>query len=190
MEEEKKYYIWGLDISMSCTGLTIYDLEANKFVEVTSFSTEKIRMVKALRGRHLNAVKLKAIHDWCMEMREKYPPYDVAIERMFSRFNASTQTIAKATGVIQLAINDLPQELYPPKKVKEHILHGDATKAQVAKEIHKRYPDIEFANEDESDSFAVLLTHLIARGILKWEKSEFKTKKKKTRKKKVVTKEE
>lgn len=181
---EKKYYIWGLDISMKNTGLAVYDLEEGKIVEVTSFSTEKIRMVKAIKGKHLNAIKLKALFDWCEEMRTKYPPYEVAIERMFSRFPTATQIIAKATGVVQLSIYEAPQELYPPKKVKERILSGSATKVQVAKEIGLRYPDIAFENEDESDAFAVLITHLIERGIIKWEKSEVKEKKKATKKKK------
>lgn len=181
---DKKYYIWGLDISMKNTGLAIYDLEKGEVVEVTSFSTEKIRMVKAIKGKHLNAIKLKALYDWCEEMREKYPPYDVAIERMFSRFPTATQIIAKATGVVQLAIYESPQELYPPKKVKERILHGGATKIQVANEISLRYPEIVFENEDESDAFAVLITHLIERGIIKWEKSEIPVKEKKATKKK------
>ena len=92
---------------------------------------------------------------------EKYPPTEVAIERGFSRFNTSTQVIYRVHGVCNELFNECPQKYYPPKTVKEAIFKGDATKKQIQEKIAKAYPDVEFANEDESDAFAVGLTHLI-----------------------------
>ena len=45
---------------------------------------------------------------------------------------------------------------------------GNATKEKVQKEIQKRFPDIEFANDDESDSFAVAITMLVDKYDMKW----------------------
>lgn len=180
-------YLWGLDISLKQTGIAVYDLVKKKFVFIGSFNTEKIYATKEYKGLHLNAIKLKKIVDWIKGIYKEYPPYIVAIERMFSRFPTETQVIAKATGVIQCLLWNKPQELYPPKTVKLAIWHGDATKEEVQAEILKRYPDLAMENEDESDAVAVALCHLIKLGLIEWEKSELpqKKKKKSTKKKKV-----
>jgi Holliday junction resolvasome RuvABC endonuclease subunit len=176
-------YLWGLDLSLTCTGLTIYDLDKKEFIYIGSFDTEKIRLKKAEKDNdiYLNAKKLKQKYDWLMELKEQYPPSIVAIERGFSRYNASTQTIYRVHGMVNLMFHDLPQIYYPPKSVKEAIYKGDATKAQVQKIIKNNFIDVEFANEDESDSFAVALTYLIKHDLIKFEKPivEKKTRKKK-----------
>jgi Holliday junction resolvasome RuvABC endonuclease subunit len=167
---EKKYYLYGLDISLKCTGVSIYDIEEKRFVYIGSFNTEKIRATKEYRGLHLNALKLKKLADWFKEIIKEYPPYIVAIERMFSRFPTETQVIAKATGVMQCMLWNKPQFLYPPKTVKKEIINGNASKALVKSEILKRYPELEMKNEDESDAVAVALCHLIQTGMIEWEK--------------------
>jgi Holliday junction resolvasome RuvABC endonuclease subunit len=171
-------YLWGLDLSLSCTGLTIYDLEAREFVYIGSFSTEKIKKQKDL---YHNAIKIKQKFDWLKELKETYPPSIVAIERGLSRFNTATQVIYRVHGVVNLLFWDVPQHYYPPKKVKEVIYKGNATKAEVARVIQNNFIDVEFANEDESDSFAVALTYLISNDLIKFEKpivDKKKTKKK------------
>ncbi|GIN66319.1 MULTISPECIES: crossover junction endodeoxyribonuclease RuvC [Bacillus] len=160
-------FIYGLDLSLSCTGCTIYDLEKKDFVYIGSVSTEK---VKKQKNRYHNAIKLKEIYNWLNNLREKYPPNIVAIERGFSRFNAATQTIYRVHGITNLLFSDVNQIYYPPKTVKEAIYKGNATKAQVQKIIKNNFVDIEFANEDESDSFAVVLTYLIKNEMIKFEK--------------------
>jgi Holliday junction resolvasome RuvABC endonuclease subunit len=154
----KDRFLWGLDLSLTCTGITIYNFDKREFVYIGSFNTEKIKKKK---GLYHNAIKLKHIYDWLEELREQYPPSIIAIERGFSRYPASTQTIFRVHGLVNFMFWDLPQEYYPPKKVKEVIYKGDATKAEVQRVIKNNYIDIEFANEDESDSFAVCLTYLI-----------------------------
>lgn len=178
-------YLYGLDISLKNTGITIYDLDKEEFVFIDSFSTQKIYATKENKGLHLNAVKLRRIADWMSEIIEKYPPHIVAIERMFSRFPTETQVIAKATGCIQCLLWNVPQFLYAPKEVKASILKGDATKAQLQKAINAKYNDVTFANEDESDSFAVCLTYLIKEGLIEWVKPELPKKRRKVTKKKV-----
>jgi len=167
-------YLYGLDISLKNTGITVYDLDTKEFVFISSFSTEKIRTNKDNKHLHLNAIKLNRLHQWMEGIIEEYPPSVVSIERMFSRFPTETQVIAKATGVIQSLLWDKPQYLYPPKKVKALVLNGNATKKELSFSINEKYNDITFENEDESDSFAVALSFLIDNGLVEWEKPDYK----------------
>lgn len=165
-------YVWGLDISLKSTALTVYDAMNKVFVYTGSFNTEKIYATRENKGLELNAVKLKKLTDWVKEMIKLYPPTDVSIERMFSKRPNETQVIAKATGVVQCMLWNKPQTFYPPKRVKATILHGDATKEDLANAIINTYPDLTFANDDESDSFAVVITHLVYCGLFNWIKPD------------------
>jgi Holliday junction resolvasome RuvABC endonuclease subunit len=175
-------YLYGLDLSLANTGVTIYDTEKQEFVYIGSINTEKIKKKK---GLYHNAIKLKFIYDELTALREQYPPHIVTIERGFSRFNTATQVIYRVHGLVNFIFHDVDQIYYPPKTVKEAIIKGDATKAQLQKAINAKYNDITFANEDESDSFAVLLTYLIKEGIIEWSKPEVVKKKRVAKKKKV-----
>ena len=82
----------------------------------------------------------------------------------------ATQVIYRVHGILNYIMEKFEQVYYPPKTVKEAILGGNATKKQVQEEIKKRYPDTVFKNEDESDAYAVGLTHFIKTGKLEWVK--------------------
>lgn len=177
-------YLWGLDLSLANTGVTIYDTEQQEFVYIGSIDTDFIKSRKANKHLYLNGIKLKHLWDEMSKLREQYPPEVISIERGFSRFNTATQVIYRVHGVINLMFQDIPQIYYPPKTVKEAILKGDATKAQLQKAINVKYNDITFANEDESDSFAVCLTYLIKEGFIEWVKPELPKKRTKAKAKK------
>jgi len=177
--------VWGLDLSLANTGITIYDTEKQDFVYIGSIDTDFIKSRKANKHLYLNGIKLKHLWDEMTKLRINYPPEVVVIERGFSRFNTATQVIYRVHGITNLLFQDIPQIYYPPKTVKEAILKGDATKAQLQQAINAKYNDITFANEDESDSFAVCLTYLIKENLIEWEKPEL-PKKKSTKKKKVM----
>lgn len=164
--------VWGLDLSLANTGVTIYDTEKQEFIYIGSIDTDFIKSRKSNKHLYLNGIKLKHLWDEIGKLREQYPPEVVVIERGFSRFNTATQVIYRVHGIVNLLFHDISQIYYPPKTVKEAILKGDATKAQLQKAINAKYNDIIFANEDESDSFAVCLTYLIKEGLLDWEKPE------------------
>ena len=175
-KENTDRYLYGLDISMKCTGVSVYNLDKKRFEFIDSFSTENIRATKKYRGMNLHSIKLHNISNWIENIIEEYPPSLVSVERMFSRYNNETQTIAKATGVIQSALWDKPTEFYPPKKVKRFVLNGNATKEDVANAINNddRFKDLKFRNEDESDAVAVAITYLIDRELIDWEKPKLK----------------
>lgn len=176
--------MYGLDISLKCTGVAVYDLDEKKFVFVGSFNTEKIYATKDNKGLHLNAVKLSKLQEWMRSIIIEYPPIAVSIERMISKFKNETQVIAKATGVIQVLFWNKPQVLFPPTSVKLAIIRGNASKEEVKEEILKRYPDLIMNNEDESDAVAVALCFLIDASLIEWKKPVVEKKKKKATTKK------
>lgn len=151
-KKAKEGYLYAFDLSMACSGLVIFDIATCKHVLITSYKTND----KQEHGERLTQLR----QHWS-EIMEKYPPTEVSIERGFSRFNTSTQVIYRVHGVCNELFNGFPQKYYPPKTVKEAIVSGNATKKQLQDKIKLMYPDVEFANEDESDAFAVGLTHLI-----------------------------
>ena len=167
--EKSPAYLWGCDISLKSTGISIYDLRSKRFVYIGSFNTEKIYATKENKGLYLNGVKLRKVAEWIEALIEKYPPYYVAHERGFSRYNNETQNIFRCHGVVNYLLSQFPQDYYPPKKVKGAIVHGSASKEDVANAIMQVY-DVEFENEDESDSCAVVLTCLIEKGVIEWHK--------------------
>lgn len=188
--EEKKFYLYGLDISLKSTGVAIFDLESKEFVYIGSFSTENIKNTKENKGKELTALKLHKLGEWFDNLIKEYPPYYASIEQMVKverKFGVNINEIkgiAKATGVIQERIWNIPQSFHYPSSVKMAIIKGDATKEIVQREILKRYPHLEFNNLDESDACAVALTQLIEVEIIQWEKTIVAQKEKTTKRKK------
>lgn len=173
----RKFYLYGLDISLKNTGVAIFDLEERKFVYIGSFNTEKIRATYENKGKELTALKLGKLGEWFDSLIEQYPPYYASIEQMIKvergKYGVNineVKGIAKATGVIQERLWKIPQAFHYPSEVKLAIVKGNASKEVVQAEILRRYPDLEFDNLDESDACAVALTQLIEVGIVEWEK--------------------
>jgi Holliday junction resolvasome RuvABC endonuclease subunit len=156
-------YIYGLDLSMSCTGVVVFDENATP-IFVGSVQT---------KDKDSHGVRLKKIADYLLELKEKYPPSKVILERGFSRFNTSTQVTYRTHGVANYLFYDCEQIYYPPKKVKAAILSGDSSKKDIQDAIKIKYPNVQFSeiklkkgkgkeeNKDESDAFAVGLTYFI-----------------------------
>lgn len=153
-----KKYIYGLDLSMSQTGVAIFDLQGN-IIKVCSMAT---------KDKDSHGKRLKVIADFLLELKEIYPAEKIIIERGFGRFNTSTAVIYRVHGIANYIFCDIEQIYYPPKKIKSIILNGKATKKQIQEEIIRRYPDIKFENEDESDAMSVVLCWLIINKIVDW----------------------
>lgn len=146
---------------MECTGVTVFDLGTMLPIHIDSISTNS----KYTHGKRLYEIA-KFIH----EIKERYPPESISIERGFTRHNTSTQVIYRVHGLVNYLFHDIEQYYYSPKEVKEVVDSGDATKRLVQEIIKYKFPQIKFKNEDESDSFAVGICHLTKTGKLKWEK--------------------
>jgi Holliday junction resolvasome RuvABC endonuclease subunit len=151
-------YIYGLDLSMSQTGVAIFDLQGN-FVKVCSIAT---------KDKDTHGKRLKVIADFLLELKEIYPAEKVIIERGFGHFNTSTAVIFRVHGIANYIFWNEEQIYYPPKKIKSIILNGKASKKQVQDEIIRRYPGIKFENEDESDAVSICLCWFIINKIIDW----------------------
>lgn len=167
-------YIYGLDLSLTNTGVTIVDEISNEIVYIGSIKTNKVIFNK-LPEETKNPTKLKHHYDEITELIKQYPPSVAVIEKGFTRFNTATQVIYRVHGVYNLAFAGVPNVYYPPKTVKEAIYKGTAEKVEIKNILEKRL-DIAFANEDESDSCAVAFTYLIKNG-LNWDRPKAYTKK-------------
>lgn len=174
----KGYFLYGLDISLKCTGVAIFNLETKDFVYIGSFSTEHIRNTKEYKNLDLNSLKLAKLSEWFERLVELYPPYFASIEQMVKverEFGVNINEIkgiAKATGVIQRIIWNVPTKFYYPTAVKSAIIKGNANKQTIQNEILKRYPNLRFNNFDESDAVSLVITQLINVGIIDWDKPE------------------
>jgi Holliday junction resolvasome RuvABC endonuclease subunit len=145
---------------MDNTGVTIFDSEYNP-IHISSIGTNK---------KHTHGKRLYTIAQELISLKDKYPPSVVVIERGFSRFNTSTQVIYRVHGLINYLFHDVEQVYYPPKKIKEAIIKGDASKKVVRQVIENHYPEVKFDDEDQSDSFAIGITYLIENKLMKWNK--------------------
>lgn len=156
-------YIYGLDLALGCTGITIFNAETYKPVYVGSIKTTSSSFNKENEEMR-NPIKLKHHFDEINKLIAMYPPTAVAIERGFTKFNTATQVIYRVHGIYNLAFAGYPNVYYPPKTVKETIYKGTAEKVELKSIIEERF-DVTFTNTDESDSFAVALTYLIKNGM-------------------------
>jgi Holliday junction resolvasome RuvABC endonuclease subunit len=151
-------YIFGLDISMSNTGLAIFDEKMNP-VEIISIPTKSGMEHKD---------RLKTIADRLLEIRKKYPTSLIILESGFSRYAASTQAIYKCHGLIQYIFCDAEQVLLAPSSIKKLITgSGKADKHQVQEKILKKFPKLQFKNEDESDAVGACVAYFVQTGSMK-----------------------
>jgi Holliday junction resolvasome RuvABC endonuclease subunit len=189
------FYLYGLDISLKNTGVAIYDLENKQFVYIGSFNTEGIKATKEFKNMDVTSVKLNQLRSWFKDLTDLYRPYYASIEQMVKvdrkidgknigvNIN-EVKGIAKATGVIQEVIWNVPTSFYYPSEAKATVAKGNASKETVQNVILHHFPELEFANFDESDATALALTQLINVGIIEWDTPVHKKKKATTKRKK------
>jgi len=150
-------YIYGLDLSMACTGISIFDTNGNP-IKTCSIAT---------KDKNNHGERLKIIADFMLDLKSQYPPKKIIMERAFSQFNTATAVIYRVHGLVNYLFWDVPQIYYTPKTIKAGILSGKATKKQIREKIESCYPEMEFNNEDESDSFSVIWYYFINENIIK-----------------------
>ncbi len=145
---------------MTCTGVAIFNLDTFEPVLITSISTNE----KLDHGERLHTIR-----EYIKNLIDKYPPYEVSIEKGFTMHNTSTQVIYRVHGVTNELFHEYRQYYYAPTTVKKLVgKHGQAKKGVVQQYILKRYPSIKFDNEDQSDAAGVAISHLIEKHKMKW----------------------
>ena len=152
----QKQYIWSLDISLHQTGVAIFE-ENGTPVKVCSVAT---------KDKDATGLRLKNIAEYVLDLREKFPPKIVVMERTFTRFHTATAMLYRVHGVCQMLLWDCLQVYLTPKEIKSVVLRGNATKTEIQEKLRQKFVDINYANEDESDAFACGVSFLIKGGLL------------------------
>lgn len=149
MQNEKKY-IMALDLSLTNTGIAIFDNNEN-IVCIDNAPTNP---------KDDYPLRLKTIFDKIKLLAEQYLPSVIVIEKGFTRFHASTQALFRVQGIAMLALCDYKQIFYSPSTIKKYVAgKGNASKNTVLKKIIEIYPQIEIKNTDQSDAIAVGVTY-------------------------------
>ena len=153
-------YLYGLDLSMTNTGIAIFDIDTYQPVLITSVSTND----KDEYGNRLYTQR-----EYMKKLIKEYPPNEIAIEKGFTKFNTATQVVYRVHGVTQEVFHEYSQWYYAPTTIKKVITgNGKSNKDVVQASILKKYPNLDFANNDESDATGIALTHLIKKHKMKW----------------------
>jgi Holliday junction resolvasome RuvABC endonuclease subunit len=157
---KKSNYLYALDISLSCTGLVIFDVTTFKPIVVTSFPTNsKLGTGERLRGLEQEFLKYL----------KEYIPNEVVIEQGFVKNNIATQKIFNTLGVVLCRLWDYSPTFYAPSHWKKLITgNGAANKERVQEVLRKKYKDIKFKDDNESDAFGLGLTYLIEKYNMPW----------------------
>lgn len=156
-------YSWFVDGSLSCSGISIFETNTMKHVLTTSIKTKKedgFDRFEQVRARTIELIKM-------------YPPYEVVFEDSFVRNNDPTKQIQRALGAMFCAFSTAQTKLepifYAPNSIKKTVTgSGKATKAAVKKVILRKFPNMKFANLDESDSFSVAIKHFVETRGMQW----------------------
>lgn len=157
-------YLYGLDLSLSNTGIAIVSLKRKQPVLLTSIATKKN---KKLNDNDDHKERIKLITDTYDKLINTYPVHAVAIESPFVRFNKSTKAVMKVHGVTQRWFYDVPQYFYAPTTIKATITGNGQAKKEVLEQVLKRmFPDIKFKNNDESDALGVAVTCMIKNKLI------------------------
>lgn len=143
-------YIMALDLSLTNTGIAIFDNNEN-VVYIDNAPTD---------SKDCYPLRLKAIFDKIRELANQYSPSVIVIEKGFTRFHASTQALFRVQGVVMLAVYNYLQIFYSPSTIKKCVAgKGNASKSAVLQEVVKIYPDVDIKNTDQSDAIAVGITY-------------------------------
>ena len=149
MHENDKY-IMALDLSLSNTGIAIF----NKKQEIISIDN----IITNPKDDY--PIRLKTIFDEIKKFEKKYSLSTIVFERSFSRFHKSTQSLFRVQGVAMLALYKYSQFFYSPSEIKSCLTgKGNASKQSVLNSVQKIYPKIEIDNTDQSDAIATGVTY-------------------------------
>jgi crossover junction endodeoxyribonuclease RuvC len=145
-------YIYAFDLSLSNSGVCIFDENGNP-IKILSIPTSS-------KQEHKD--RLKQIGDELLKLRKKYKTNLIILESGFSRHAASTQAIFKVVGMVQYLFSDATQITYAPSSIKKIVTgSGRSEKSIVQESVLKMFPYLKFKNEDESDAVSVGLAYFI-----------------------------
>jgi crossover junction endodeoxyribonuclease RuvC len=150
-------YIYGLDLSLSNSGIAIFSNDA-QLVYLTSIDTKSLKEHKD---------KLQLIGKEMLKLKKKYPPKVTVFERGFMRYAASTEAVFKVVGLVQYLFSDTEQIFYSPMTVKKQVAgKGNMNKEDVYLVIRDKFKGIEISNFDQSDALSIGLCYFLKNGVI------------------------
>jgi Holliday junction resolvasome RuvABC endonuclease subunit len=151
-------YIYALDLSLSSTGVAIFNQDG-KIKKLLTIETD---------SKSETQIRLKKIGSEFLKIKKEYNPKVIVIESGFTRFNVSTQMLFRVHGLAQYIFSEIEQVYYYPMTIRKVVCgKGNVKKEQMRDFIIKKYGNIKFKNFDESDAFGIGLCWFMDKGILK-----------------------
>ena len=138
--------ILSFDLSMTCTGYTIFGNDG-KFIRTGHIDTN---------GKLPTPLRLQSIAKEMKKLKKEYKPNLILIEKGFYRFAGSTEQIFRVHGITNLIFYNIPQVEIHASSVRKLVTgKGNIKKEEMEIWIREKYPNIDFKNNDEVDSFAL-----------------------------------
>ncbi len=151
-------YLFALDLSITCTGVSVFDKEGTLIIPNSIRSDTKEKDQRK---------KIKYIAESLLELSKKYEPYAIVVEAGFSRFIKVTKALNELLGVVKFVFSDIPIYEIAPTSVRKILMNnGRAKKEDVSQYLIEKYPNINFKDYDTTDSLALGLAYFKREGII------------------------
>jgi crossover junction endodeoxyribonuclease RuvC len=148
--------IIAFDLSMVCTGYSIFRNDG-LFIETGHIDTN---------GKLSTPLRLRKISIEMNKLKKIFKPKLILIEKGFYRFAGSTEQIFRVHGITNLIFYNVPQvELHATSVRKLVTGKGNIKKEEMEIWIQEKYPNINFRNNDEVDSFALGMAYFNQEGL-------------------------
>ncbi len=150
----KKNLLISIDLSKTCPGISIYNLEENNFLFLDSFKGN---------NKLTNHERNLEILYWILEIISKYRPYKAIIESPFiSTFTIkSVGPLMKLHGIVDHFLFENGLEIYEisPTSSRSYLKIKPNTKEEAFKFVKSNYPilELETFKKDNDKSDAVVL---------------------------------
>ena len=145
------------DLSLSCSGYSIFR-DDGKFVKTGHIATD---------GEESTPLRLRYISKCLNKLKKEYKPNKIIIEQGFSRHAKSTQQIFRVHGIVNLIFYNVEQiEIHATHVRKIVTGHGNIKKEELNQYIIENYPNIEFNNLDEMDSYVLGIAYFKEKGVI------------------------
>lgn len=150
--------VLGIDPGVAITGYGVVEECNGSCIRVASGSVQTHKSEEPCR-------RLAQIFTGVLELKERYSPGALALEKLFFARNSRTALqVGEARGVVMLAAfkGGLPVFEYTPLQVKQAVAgYGKADKEQVCRMVQRLLHLTEAPRlDDEADALAVALCHL------------------------------
>jgi len=155
---KKKTWDYYIDASTRNMGLVLCSDERKQII-ITSLNFSKFKpQDKDLPVANRQQLKLRYIYQQLLKFIETYPPdKSVTLEGIYvqAKYKNSSEMLLKLHGLLIPLFNEQEFCYIPPATIKKTITGNGAAKKDAVQQTLVTLYDIHFANEDESDAFAL-----------------------------------